>query len=155
MKIVDENYKYDELEGFEPFDPKTRPMRNELIQLDIHGRQFIFSKLALDAMGNPDYVTIRINAERKLILFRKGDYKDPMSLRLRPRQKTNKVKSLTESQALVRRIEEVTKKDLKVVNILCDGTKSRSVRDAVIFDLDNVRIIKKRAVGIVAKKAGQ
>ena len=147
MKKVDDNYSYDELEGFEPFDPDQKSIRDELIQMSIHGRQMIFSLAALAALGSPEYVTVHLNRERKMVLFRKADHTDMAALRVRARQKKNKVRSITESQKLRAELEKMTNKDLLTVNLLVPGSKAKTLRDAVIFDLRQAQVEKKRQVG--------
>lgn len=153
MKIVDKNYSYDELEGFEVFRPEKRGMRHELVQLTFTGRTLTFTKAALDILDHPDYVVCRINAERKLLLIEKSDSTDENSLLMRVRQKQNKIKNKTECTALMRVIEKLINRDLKTVNVTFDGTKSRKVRNAIIFDLDKVKVRKKIGYFGTAKKA--
>ena len=155
MKTVDENYKYEELEGFKPFDPELQAMRDEIVMLEIHGRQLIFSKTACELMGSPDYVTVRINEERQLILFQKSTYEEPAALRMRTRNVSNKVKNVTENQKLKLAIEQISRRDLQTVNVIAEGYKARSVRDAVIFDFRKIRVTPKRLIGNAKKKAEQ
>lgn len=152
MKKVDENYNYDELEGFVPMKTGQKSLREERIQMGTHHRQIVFTKAAIEAMGDPDYVAVSINREWKQILFKKSDYMDDEALRIRSRAKVNKVKNVTENKNLEDEIEKMTNKDLGTVNLIIDGVKARTVRDAVIFDLRTVRPEKKRVIGAAVKK---
>lgn len=143
MKIVDKNYSYDELEGFEVFRPEQKGMRQELVQMSFHGRTVTFTKAAIEILDNPEYITCRINEGRKLLLIEKSDSSDENALLMRVRQNQNRIKNKTECTALMRVIEKLISRDLKTVNVTFDGTKSRKIRNAIIFDLNKVKAKKK------------
>ena len=145
MKIVDKDYSYDELEGFEVFRPQQPGMRQEIPQMTIRGRQLHFTKETLSMLGDPEYIKIRINAERKILLIEKSDYKDENALHMRTRAKNNKVKNQTECTNLMRTIEKLTNKDLSIVCLVIEGTSSRKVRNAVMFDLNTAAVKKRRS----------
>lgn len=153
MKKVDENYNYDELEGFVPMKTGQKSLREERIQMGTHRQMIVFTKAAIEALGDPDYVAVSINRERKQILIKKSDYMDDEALRIRSRAKVNRVKNVTENKNLEDEIEQMTNRDLGTVNLIIDGVKARTVRDAVIFDLRTVRTEKKRIIGAAIKKA--
>lgn len=147
MRMVDKDYKYEELEGFEDIVLNRSTMRNELIQISIHDRNITFSRAALAALGDPDYVSCRINSERGLLLICKSAPEDPNALWVKCRCKTNSLRNMIESKQVKDAIERMSRRDLGTVNLDADGKKAASMRDAVIFDIGRARAAKKRMVG--------
>lgn len=147
MRMVDKDYKYEELEGFEDLVLNRSTLRNELIQISVHDRNITFSRAALAALGDPDYVSCRVNTERGLLLIFKSTPEDPNAIWVKCRCRTNNVRNTIESKQIKDAIERMSRKDLSTVNLDADGKKAASMRDAVIFDIGRARAAKKRLVG--------
>jgi len=155
MKTVNENYSYDELEGFVDIKPNRQVLRDELIQISLHERALKFSRAALTALGDPEYVSFKVNPDRMLLLVYKSDPQDIKALRLRPTQPQLKLRTVVECQQIKTAIEKLTKHAIDVVNLYADGVKAKTMKDTAIFDLRNARYEQKRNVGKAKKKAQQ
>lgn len=151
MKRVDENYSYDELEGFEPVEMRGTISRPELIQLKLQQRTFILTDTAVKALGRPDYVRCMINRDRKLLLVEASDVQDKNAVKMVKNSSASKKKMKFESSRLARVIEELTNRAASAVNMNFDGSAARSRKNALIFDLANVQVYEKKTY----RKAGE
>lgn len=153
MKRVDENYSYDELEGFEPVEMRGTTARPELIQLRLQQRTFILTETAIKALGKPEYVRCMINRDRKLLLVEASDPRDNNAVKMVKTSSISKSKLRFESSRLAGVIEELTNRAASAVNMNFDGAAARSRQNALIFDLKTVQVYEKKAYQKTGKRA--
>lgn len=146
MKTVDENYSFDELEGFEVVrsSSSASKMRSELVQLHIHDSTFILSDAAVDILQDPDYIRCMINPERKLLLVFPTTAQDLNGIQLRKRSPKAERKAQFDSRPVKRAVEKLTKRDSAVVNLIADGKKTSAKPKAVIFDMNALQTYEKK-----------
>ena len=153
MRIVDEKYKYDEMEGFEVLEPGRSPLRMEMVMMSIHERTLTLSKAAMEILGHPEYILVMTDAEGMRMLVKPSEGTDRRALMLRYRTKENRIKNVTESTALMRKVESIVRRDLATVNLTAAGKAVKSMPGAVIFDLKHAVYEKKRKYTNLRKKA--
>ena len=140
MRTDDKNYHYDGLDGFEPVKtgqiivPKDRPV------LSIYGPCIQFTQHTWRALGCPEYITTRINPGQMRILVQKADPFDLNSIRVTSTDGHHCIYC----RSLSRAIEKLIRYDLNVVNVFMTGESPKSIKDALIFDAGNCKIVKKQ-----------
>ena len=136
---VDENYSYDELDGFQAIDlKKNRGDHAELWAL--FGRKHInLSKAVRDHICTMDYLQVMWNPETKQLLMAAAS--GPGTNCIRVPNGSIRVSGFA-CKELADMIERETKRDLGTVRVRLYGTKCKSKRAAVIFDLASMVVVK-------------
>ena len=144
MKRVDENYSYEELEGFEVVELRGTTARPELIQLRMQMRIFVLTETAIKALGHPDYLRCAVNRDRKLLLIEAAEAQDKNAVKVTKTSAMAKKKLRFETARLARVIEEMTNRSAEAVNLTFEGSAARSRKNALLFDLKNVQVYAKK-----------
>ena len=150
--IVDDNYKYDELDGFEILDMKRQAIREELIQISVHESTLVLSDTAFTALGEPEYIRFRVNPDRQLLLIERSVPEERQAVYVRPRSPQCKKRRIIGSRILKQTLEKLTKRDLGTVNMVVTGRPMKQIKDAAVFDLRTASYSKKRFVGAAKTK---
>ena len=132
MKRVDENYSYDELEGFAPLELNQKARKDE-IWLSAHKNRLGLSSAARKILLAKSHLLIAYNSERKLLLLAACSQQDKGVIPLPATAFHN-----LHCAALTYLLEQECKYDLSLVQIHVFGEVCRSRKGAIIFDLNTV-----------------
>lgn len=141
---VDENYSYDELDGFQVLDLKKQ--RGDQAELwALFGRKHIsLSKAVRAYICTMDYLQFLWNPETKQLLMAAAS--GPGTNCIRIPNGSIRVTGFA-CKELADMIERETKRDLGTVRVRLYGTKCKSKRAAVIFDLASMVVVKNQPKG--------
>lgn len=139
MKIVDENYAYDELDGFKSVELPRRISSDDL-WISASLNHISLSRAAKAILFETGYLQFAWNDETKQLLVAAAPGASQNAVRL--------PKSVHDTGFACRQIRELlereTKRDLSVVRVRLYGTKVKSRRAAIIFDLSSMSAAKIR-----------
>ena len=148
MKTVDENYSYNELEGFQAVDLKrTRGDAKELWVL-FGNKHISLSQAAREIICTTEYLQFFYNPETRQLLMAAAPAPGKNTTRI------NKTIRFTGFACieLVRLIEQETRRDLGTVRLRFSGKKVKSKRSAIIFDLASMEVVKSKPMPKNVKK---
>ena len=132
MKRVDENYSYDELEGFAPVELNRKAHKDE-IWLSARNTRLGLSYAARKILLTKSYLRIAYNSERKQLLLAACSGPDKGVIAL-PATASHAL----QCAALAHLLSEECRYDLSIVQIHVFGEVCRSRKGAIIFDLNTV-----------------
>ena len=133
MTTVDQNYSYDELEGFEPCNIKSKVGPSSEIWMSVSGPLVRVSSAARNVLFSRKYLAFYLNEGKKLLLVCSSSSDGPNVIRI-----PQTGKNALHSSDLRKLLERICRYDLQTVAIRIPGTIARSRKNAVIFDLNNV-----------------
>ena len=139
MKVIDESYAYDELEGFKPIDLKQRHESPDVLWMSMASNHICLSQAARKTILETEYLQFLWNDQTKQLLLAAAPTPGGASVIKLPRSAKFTGFSCRPIRDLV---EQETKRDLDTVRIRLYGTKVKSKRSAVIFDLSSM-VVKK------------
>lgn len=140
MKRVDENYSYDELEGFEGLNFTRRAVCTDEIWMTVSSTGMIWmTKKAKDILFTRKYIRLAYKPEKKLLLLCSEPNDGPDSIKL---QKSSR--NMIQHKQLSQFIGQECRYDLSIVNVRIPGTVCHSKRNAIIFDLNRATSVKPR-----------
>lgn len=139
MKRVDENYSYDELEGFAPLELNQKARKDD-IWISAHKNTLGLSSAARKILLVKTHLRIAYNRERKQLLLQAASDTDKGVIPLPPTASHN-----LHCAALTKLLEKECRYDLSIVRIHVYGEVSHTRKGAVIFNLNTV----------VSKKTGE
>lgn len=148
MKIVDENYSYDEFEGFTPLDLSMRVSARGRIELSVFEGKIGFNREARDVLFARKFIRFAYNAEKKQLLIASVPDEGKDTIRI---PKT--ARYIISCAEICRFLEKECRFDLNTVRIRIPGTVSRTKKNTVIFDLTQVKSVKPTRRG--ARKNGK
>lgn len=140
MRTIDAGYSYDELEGFEDVATKQIKVPQNMIVLSIYSWTIRMTQKTWLALGSPEYIRCKANTDRRLLLIEKSDAfaENTMTVTMSEGQ------HMVGNRTLARIIEALTKRDLSVVNVHLIGEPCKTIKNAVIFDCANCKVLKKQ-----------
>lgn len=148
MKIVDENYSFDEFEGFTPLDLSMRVSARGRIELSAFDGHVGISREGRDVLFVRKYLRFAYNAEKKQLLIASVPDEGKDTIRVPKMARYN-----ISCAEICRFLEKECRYDLNTVRIRIPGTVSRTKKNTVIFDLTQVKSVKPTRRG--ARKNGK
>ena len=137
MKIVDENYSYDEFEGFTPLDLSMRVCARARIELSVFEGKIGFNREARDVLFGRKFIRFAFNSEKRQLLIASVPDEGKDTIRVPKMARYN-----ISCAEICELLEKECRYDLSVVRIRIPGTVSRTKKNAVIFDLTQVKSVK-------------
>ena len=137
MKIVDENYSFDEFEGFAPMDFSTRICLRGRIELSVFEGKIGFNREARDVLFARKFIRFAYNAEKRQLLAVSVPNEGKDTIRI-----TSTAKAYISCAEICRLLEQECRYDLSMVRMRIPGTQSRTKKNAVIFDLTQATTAK-------------
>jgi hypothetical protein len=117
--------------------------------------QILISQAALEIMGVPEYVRVKVNPERRMLLVYGVEDYDPAAVRLHKSTPRSTRRNRLDSSAVLKAVETMTGRALDVVNLTAMGSASKTMKNAVIFDFSSVNVFKPLGRGKRSKKNGK
>lgn len=133
MMTTDDNYRYDEMEGFEPVDLKQRSRASSRdIWMTMFGSGLSFSLETRKTLFARKYIRVLYNSEKKklMVMSSPSDGKDSIFL-----VRSAAINGL-HNASLRALLERELRYDLSVVRVRIPGEPCRSKQNAFIFDLN-------------------
>lgn len=133
MKTTDDNYHYDEMDGFMPVDLKHKSRASSRdIWMSVFGTGLSFSQETRKTLFVRKYIRFLYNSEQRklLVMSSPNDSRDSIFL-----VKSAPINGL-HNASLRELLERELKYDLSVVRVRIPGEQSRSKPNAFIFDLN-------------------
>ena len=137
MKIVDENYSYDEFEGFTPLDLSMRVCARARIELSVFEGKIGFNREARDVLFGRKFIRFAFNSEKRQLLIASVPDEGKDTIRVPKMARSN-----ISCAEICKLLEKECRYDLSVVRIRIPGTMSRTKKNTVIFDLTQVKSVK-------------
>ena len=144
MKTVDESYAYDELEGFRPLDLKRRCESPDVLWVSVVANHIMLSVSARKILMETGYLQFAWNDQTKQLLLAAAPGFGGSSVIKLPNSASTTGFSCNPICDL---LEQETKRDLSVVRIRLYGTKVKSKRSAIVFDLSSMVVRKITKMG--------
>ena len=141
MTPIDANYSYDELEGFEMVkrDPYRKTQRKGIVCTI--SQRIALSRDSLDAMGDPEAVQVLLDHKQKRMMVVKVQPDTPNSWFI---GRKGRCRCCINDARLIRDLEKIVRYDLNMVNVYAKGYKSKTKRDAVIYDLAHIESVPRK-----------
>ena len=130
---VDQNYRYDELDGFEPVAIQQRASFRG-IWMRVNAHSLLLSSEARKILGEQGFIKAAYNANTLKLLQKAASKEDRYAIRMK--------KSAISCRMLQELLERECRHDLTITAIRITGTASKSRKNAVIFDLKSAQIEK-------------
>lgn len=141
MRTDIDNYTYDELAGFQVLDLGRKESKDE-IWLSAGNDNILFSKISREILFTADFVQFLYNPETKQLLVAAAAAPGKNTIRITEAMRSTGVTS----KVLFELLEKETKRDLYTVRIRLYGTKAKTKRSAIIYDLSSMVAMKLQKV---------
>lgn len=135
---VDENYHYDELEGFEEVKLDQRCGAQGDLWLSMSASHISMAKAVRDIVMSTGYLRFLYNKQTRQILLVSSPGPDENVVKLHP----TAIRNGFACHAIVELISAETRRDLHTVRVRFYGQKVKSKRGAVVFDLSSMIVRK-------------
>lgn len=136
------------LEGFETFDKSkynTKKSFKQCIQCTVQPTKIRLTSYVSELLGNPDFVSVIINRDKRKFAIRKAATKEQNSFPLASGNK-GAMNTLLRCRSLVNILGEIAKFDISNGSFICNGEVIRTNPNMpvfIMFDLINVNTMRK------------
>lgn len=137
MRTDIDNYAYDELAGFQVLDLGRKESKDE-VWLTAGNENITLSKASREILMTADYLQFLYNPETRQLLIAAATAPGKNTIHC---TKSMKDTGFT-SKVVYDLLERETKRDLKTVRIRIYGTKAKTKRSAIIYDLASMVVVK-------------
>ena len=136
------------LEGFETFDKSKYNKKKSYkhsIQCTIQATKIRVTTYVSELLGNPDFVSVIINRDKRKFAIRKAAAKEPNSFPLAPCGNAGALNTIIRCRSLANVLGEIAKFDIENGSFICNGELIKSNPNMpvfIMFDLINVNKVE-------------